>query len=96
MLSSQIPDEFKLGAHPVGYAKEPAQLLQGFGTLLLCAYEGCGLWEPFPIQSGKPFLEMADHKGISAHVSYSLSEETSSSSRYSKSVSLFSPGSSTK
>jgi len=25
MLSSQIPDEFKLGAHPVGYAKEPAQ-----------------------------------------------------------------------
>jgi len=38
MLSSQIPDEFKLGAHPVGYAKEPAQLLQGFGTLLLCAY----------------------------------------------------------
>ncbi len=27
MLSSQIPDEFKLGAHPVGYAKEPAQLI---------------------------------------------------------------------
>gem|GEM_PF-5822176 len=61
-LASEAGQEYMV--HTLAYS---GALLQGFGPLLLYAYEGCGLWEPIPIQSVKPFLEMADQKDISAH-----------------------------